>query len=71
MLQAPDFLVSQTHEAVTRDDVVGVVVLISKLAMILFFLFLTSPTSAHALSKSALTHGLEPLLAEEEDEPSS
>ena len=42
-----------------------------KLAMILFFLLLTSPTSAHALSRSALTNGPRPLLADEENEPSS
>jgi multicomponent Na+:H+ antiporter subunit G len=41
-----------------------------KLAMILFFLMLTSPTSAHALSKSALAHGIRPQLAEEEEESS-
>jgi multicomponent Na+:H+ antiporter subunit G len=39
-----------------------------KLVMILFFLFLTSPTSAHALSKSALAHGVRPQLAETEEE---
>ncbi len=38
-----------------------------KLSMILFFLLITSPTSAHALSKSARAHGVEPLLASEED----
>ncbi len=38
-----------------------------KLSMILFFLLITSPTSAHALSKSAHAHGVEPLLASEED----
>lgn len=45
-----------------------------KLVMILFFLLLTSPTSAHALSKSALAHGVRPLVAEateEEDGPSA
>ena len=33
-----------------------------KLLMILFFLLVTSPTSCHALAKSALTQGLEPEL---------
>jgi multicomponent Na+:H+ antiporter subunit G len=42
-----------------------------KLAMILFFLMLTSPTSAHALSKSALAHGIRPRLAEKEEASST
>ena len=33
-----------------------------KLLMILFFLTVTSPTSCHALAKSALTQGLKPVL---------
>jgi len=33
-----------------------------KLLMILFFLLITSPTSCHALAKSALTQGLKPVL---------
>lgn len=33
-----------------------------KLLMILFFLAVTSPTSCHALAKSALTQGLKPVL---------
>lgn len=33
-----------------------------KLLMILFFLTITSPSSCHALAKSALTHGLKPEL---------
>ena len=41
-----------------------------KLLMILFFLFVTSATSAHALAKSALTHGLKPELADGEEETS-
>jgi multicomponent Na+:H+ antiporter subunit G len=34
-----------------------------KLAMILGFLWITSPTSTHALAKSALAHGEKPKLA--------
>jgi multicomponent Na+:H+ antiporter subunit G len=44
-----------------------------KLLTILFFLLITSPTSAHALSQSARAHGVEPLLhgqKREEDSPS-
>lgn len=33
-----------------------------KLLMILFFLLVTSPTSCHALAKSALAQGVEPVL---------
>jgi multicomponent Na+:H+ antiporter subunit G len=33
-----------------------------KLLMILFFLLVTSPTSCHALARSALSQGLEPVL---------
>ena len=33
-----------------------------KLFMILFFLFIASPSSCHALANSALYHGLEPQL---------
>ena len=33
-----------------------------KLVMILFFLLVTSPTSCHALAKSALAQGLKPVL---------
>ncbi|WP_253157585.1 cation:proton antiporter [Stieleria tagensis] len=36
-----------------------------KLVAILFFLGITSPSSCHALAKSALTHGLQPILDHE------
>jgi multicomponent Na+:H+ antiporter subunit G len=41
-----------------------------KLIAVLFFLLVTSPTSAHALAKSALSHGLEPHVADGEDRSS-
>lgn len=41
---------------------VGHVLTAFKLLMILFFLVVTSPTSCHALAKSALTQGLKPVL---------
>ena len=41
-----------------------------KLIAVLFFLLVTSPTSAHALAKSALAHGLEPHATEMEDRSS-
>lgn len=40
----------------------GGILVIGKLAMILFFLLVTSPTSCHALAKSALAQGLSPVL---------
>lgn len=48
----------------------GLTLITVKLLLIWFFLFITSPTSTHALAMSALTHGIEPLLADTEDEPS-
>jgi multicomponent Na+:H+ antiporter subunit G len=33
-----------------------------KLLMILFFLMVTSPSSCHALARSAIVHGLKPVL---------
>jgi multicomponent Na+:H+ antiporter subunit G len=42
-----------------------------KLVMILFFLWITSPTSAHALAKAALTHGLSPRVNGKETPPSN
>jgi len=42
-----------------------------KLLFILGFLLITSPTSTHALARSALSHGLRPRLTDPEDEPSS
>lgn len=40
--------------------------IVVKLAMILFVLLLTSPASAHALSRSARAQGREPLVVEDE-----
>jgi multicomponent Na+:H+ antiporter subunit G len=41
-----------------HPDLVGI-----KLMMVLGFLWITSPTSTHALAQSAYAHGLEPVLA--------
>lgn len=35
---------------------------VTKLLIILFFLFLTSPSSCHALARSALSQGVDPVL---------
>jgi multicomponent Na+:H+ antiporter subunit G len=40
-----------------------------KLLMILFFLFITCPTACHALARSAVADGLEPLVGGEEEVP--
>lgn len=42
-----------------------------KLVMILFFMLVTSPTAAHALSRAALHSGLKPLIADPEPEDRS
>jgi len=39
----------------------GLTLVTVKLVMILFLLFVTSPTSCHALASSALAHGVRPL----------
>jgi len=48
----------------------GFSLLALKLVGVLFFLLVTSPTSTHALAKSARSSGIEPRLAPEEDDPS-
>lgn len=40
----------------------GLILTTAKLLMILFFLLITSPTSCHALARSAMTQGLKPVL---------
>ncbi len=42
-----------------------------KLLMILFFLLVSSPTSAHALAKAAIAHGLDPRRTDEGGGPST
>lgn len=46
----------------------GLTLITVKLLLIWFLLFLTTPTSTHALAKSALAHGLDPQLADTEEE---
>ena len=78
ILRFPDFF-SRLHGGGVTDTMGAGLVLIGlmlqaglslvtfKLVMVLFFLLLASPTSAHALSKSALGYGLKPLIADDED----
>jgi len=49
----------------------GLSLITIKLVIILFFLLVTSPTSTHALAKSALTHGVKPQLLDKEGGPSN
>ena len=46
----------------TEGELAGHLLTAFKLLMILFFLTVTSPTSCHALAKSAMTQGLKPVL---------
>ncbi len=45
----------------------GLSLVTAKLAMILFFLLMASPTAAHALAKAARLSGLNPLLEKESE----
>lgn len=77
LLRLPDFYTRIHGGAVTDTFGAGLVLtglmfqagnplVVVKLVMILFFLLVTSPTSAHALSKSARAHGVEPLLVDDD-----
>jgi multicomponent Na+:H+ antiporter subunit G len=48
----------------------GLTLVCVKLVMIGLLIFFTSPTATHALTRAALTRGLEPVLAEEGGPPS-
>lgn len=81
IVRLPDFF-TRLHGASITDTMGAGLVLVGlmlqagsplitvKLVIILFFLFVTSPTSAHALAKSALLHGLDPLLSDREGDSS-
>ena len=72
VLRMPDFF-TRIHPAGMTDSMFAPCVLIAlmlqsgwsiitvKLAFILLFLFLTSPTASHALAKAALHGGLTPM----------
>ena len=82
LLRLPDFY-SRIHAGGITDTLgaglilVGLMfqagdwLLVFKLVMILSLLLITSPTSAHALSKAARAHGIEPQLADEGGGPSA
>jgi multicomponent Na+:H+ antiporter subunit G len=48
----------------------GLTLVCVKLVIIGLLIFFTSPTATHALTRAALTRGLEPVLAEEGGMPS-
>ena len=78
MLRLPDFY-SRMHAAGITDTMgaglilvglmfqAGLTLLTVKLAMVLFFLLITSPTSGHALARSALYY-LDPLTEKDDGE---
>jgi len=77
MLRFPDFY-TRMHAAGVTDTLGACLILIGlmfcstgfgvtiKLILILVFLLVSSATSTHALAKSALTKGVQPLLAKKE-----
>ena len=81
LLRMPDFY-TRMHAASITDTIGAGLVLLglllqagftlvgAKLLMVGLLIFFTSPTASHALARSALLHGLKPLLAPPE-EPSS
>lgn len=81
LVRLPEFY-SRTHAAGVTDTMgagcvllglafqAGLSLVTVKLLMILLILLITSPTSAHALAQAAWTHGLKPLLGDEETKPS-
>ncbi|MHC4446880.1 MAG: monovalent cation/H(+) antiporter subunit G [Planctomycetota bacterium] len=77
LLRLPDFYARIHGGGITDTMGAGLVLVglmfqagdwlvVFKLVTILFFLLLTSPTSAHALCKSARADGIRPRLADEE-----
>lgn len=79
ILRLPDFY-SRLHGAGITDTLGAGLILIGlmvqagtslvtvKLIMIVFFLYLTSPTATHAIAKAARTSGLKPQLEEKDTE---
>ena len=82
LLRMPDFF-TRMHAASISETLgaglilfglllqAGITLIAAKLIMIGMLIFFTSPTATHALAKAALARGLQPQLAEaEEDIPS-
>jgi multicomponent Na+:H+ antiporter subunit G len=80
LIRLPDFF-SRMHAGGMTDTMgagliltglmfqTGLSLVTFKLVLITLLLLLSSPTSAHALAKSAISHGLEPLLSGEKKRP--
>ncbi len=82
LIRMPDFY-TRTHAA-SIIDTLGAGLIISglivqsadllgasKLALVMIFLLITSPTSTHALAKSALNGRLSPMLVSKQEDESS
>ncbi|MBD8525154.1 monovalent cation/H(+) antiporter subunit G [Pseudomarimonas arenosa] len=81
LLRMPDFF-TRMHAASLIDTMGAGLILLGlllqagfglvamKLLMLAGLIFLSSPTSTHALAKAALAKGIEPLLAKREDRSS-
>jgi multicomponent Na+:H+ antiporter subunit G len=79
LLRLPDFF-SRMHAGGMTDTMgagliltglmfqTGLSLVTFKLVLITLLLLLSSPTSAHALAKSAIRQGLEPLLADKKEQ---
>lgn len=81
LIRMPDFYTRVHAASVTETLGAGLILvglmlqagltLVSvKLLIIGLLIFFTSPTATHALTRAALTRGLEPVLAGEEEAPS-
>ncbi len=81
VLRLPDFFTRMHGAGITDTLGAGLILtglmlqadsflVVFKLVTVLFFLWITSPTSTHALARSALANGLEPELDDGEDQPS-
>ena len=82
LLRMPDFY-TRMHAAGITDTMgaglilgglmfqSGLSLITVKLAIVLFFMLVSSPTSAHTLAQAAITSGLEPYTDPREGEPSN
>jgi multicomponent Na+:H+ antiporter subunit G len=81
IIRMPDFYTRMHAASVTETLGAGFILLglliqagfslvAAKLLMIGMLIFFASPTATHALARAAIIRGLEPLLANTEDDPS-
>jgi multicomponent Na+:H+ antiporter subunit G len=81
MLRMPDFF-TRLHAASVIETLgaglillglllqAGVTLVAAKLLVVGALIFFTAPTATHALARAAMTRGLKPMLADEEQPPS-